>query len=66
MNDTVLRKQVKMLKATEAINNYYEIANLLEISNKSFYNWLSGYYNLSEQKKNKLNVLISDLSIIEE
>ena len=66
MNDTVLRKQVKILKATEAINNYYEIANLLEISNKSFYNWLSGYYNLSEQKKKKLNVLISDLSIIEE
>lgn len=65
MNDTVLRKQVKILKATESIDNYYEIAELLEISNKSFYNWLGGYYNLSDRKKKILIEIINDLSVME-
>ena len=65
MNDTVLRKQVKILKATESIDNYYEIAELLEISNKSFYNWLGGYYNLSDRKKKVLKEIINDLSVVE-
>jgi hypothetical protein len=63
MNDTSLRKQVKLLKATSAITNYYEVAELLEITEKSFYNWLSGYYSLGHKKKEMLKSIIDDLYI---
>lgn len=63
MSDQELRRKIKILKATEAIENYYEIAELLEISCKSFYNWLGGYYNLSESKKKNLIEIINDLTI---
>ena len=51
MNDDVLRKKVKLLKGVEAIKSYAEIAELLEIANGSFYNWLKGYYNFGAAKK---------------
>ena len=35
MNDEALRKKVRLLKATQAIDNYYEIADLLEITEKN-------------------------------
>ena len=41
MSDEQLRKQVKLLKATEAISNYYEIAEILEMTSTAFYNWLN-------------------------
>ncbi|MBP3708511.1 MAG: hypothetical protein J6J36_07980 [Clostridia bacterium] len=65
MNDEALRKKVRLLKATQAIDNYYEIADLLEITEKSFYNWLSGYYNLGHQKKEQLNAIANELYIPE-
>ena len=63
MNDNILRQRVKMLKATNSINNYYEIAELLEMSKASFYNWLNEYYNLGYEKKVFLNDIIDTLQI---
>lgn len=65
MKDEVLRKKVRLLKATEAIDNYYEIAELLEITEKSFYNWLSGYYNLGNKKREHLETIVNELYIPE-
>lgn len=48
-----LRKQVKLLKALQGVS-YYEIANDLEIHRNSLYNWLKGYYELSEEKTERL------------
>ena len=63
MNDKELRKQVKLLKATEAIQNYAEVAELLEMSSGSFYNWLQNQYNLGAGRKERLQQIINDLSI---
>ena len=41
MTDKELRKRVKILKATDGIKCYREIAELMEMSNSSFYNWLN-------------------------
>lgn len=65
MKDEELRKRVRILKATKAIDNYYEIAEFLEITEKSFYNWLSAYYTLSDEKKKLLNLIIDDLTLSE-
>lgn len=54
MSDKDLRIKVKMLKATNGIVNYYELAEYLEMTEKSFYNWLGGYYNLGHKKKELL------------
>ena len=63
MNDDVLRQRVKMLKATESIQNYYEVAELLEMSKSAFYNWLHKEYNLGYEKKVFLNEIIDTLLI---
>lgn len=52
MNDK-LRKDVKLLKALQGIS-YKEIAELLEIRQDSFYNWLKGYYEFGEERKHRL------------
>ena len=41
MTDNELRKSVKILKATDGIKSYREIAELMEMSYSSFYNWLN-------------------------
>lgn len=66
MNDEVLRKRVKMLKATDSIQNYYEVAELLEMSKSAFYNWLHKEYNLGYEKKVFLNEIINTLLIPKE
>lgn len=66
MNDNVLRQRVKMLKATESIQNYYEIAELLEMSKSAFYNWLNKEFNLGYEKKVFLNDIIDTLLIPKE
>lgn len=63
MSDKELRLKVKLLKATSSIENYYEVAELLEMTEKSFYNWLGGYYNLGYKKKELLKAIIHDLYI---
>ena len=51
MTDKELRSKVKLLKATDAIKNYAEVAELLEMKSGSFYNWLKDYYSLGAAKK---------------
>ena len=65
MRNQKLRKRVKLLKANGSIKNYYEIAELLEISSKGFYNWLSGYYDFGENKLLELEQIIDDIYIPE-
>lgn len=48
-----LRKAVKVFKATENIS-YRELAEHLEINQRSFYNWLGGAYELGEEKARRL------------
>ena len=55
-----LRKEVKELKVFQGIT-YTEIAEYLEVSRNSLYNWLNGYYEFSLEKENKLNEIISIL-----
>lgn len=45
-----LRQKCKELKLFQDIK-YKEIAEYLEITPNSFYNWIRGYYNLSEDKQ---------------
>lgn len=59
MNEA-LRKQVKELKVYQDIT-YKELAEYLEIQRNSFYNWLKGYYNLSEEKQIQLQDIINNL-----
>lgn len=56
-----LRKEIKLLKALQGVS-YNEIAEHLEIHKNSFYNWLKGYYNLSEEKENRLIEIINLIS----
>ena len=56
MND-YLRKEVKLLKALQSIT-YKEIAELLEIRQDSFYNWLKGYYEFGEERQSRLIEII--------
>ena len=59
MNES-LRKQVKILKALENIS-YKEIAEYLEINQNSFYNFINGQYNLSQEKAERLQEIIINL-----
>lgn len=59
MNEA-LRKQVKELKVYQDIT-YKELAEYLEIQRNSFYNWLKGYYNFSEEKQIQLQEIINNL-----
>ena len=52
-----LRKRIKVLCALQNIT-YTEIAEYLEIKRSSFYNWLSGQYELSKSKENRLIEII--------
>lgn len=52
MNDK-LRKEVKLLKALQGVS-YKEIAELLEIRQDSFYNWLKGYYKFGDERQHRL------------
>ena len=57
----ILRKKVKVLKALQNVT-YTEIAEDLEINRNSFYNWLSGQYELSKEKENRLIEIIDLIS----
>lgn len=53
-----LRKEIKLLKALQDVS-YAEIAEHLEITRNSFYNWLKGYYSLSNVKTERLKEIIN-------
>lgn len=55
-----LRKRVKLLKVLQNIS-YKEIAEYIEISPKSFYCWINGYYEFSEERKQRLKNVIDTL-----
>lgn len=55
------RKQVKLAKALNDDIYYKDFAEYLDITEHSFYNWLNGYYQLSEEKIRKLNSVTIDL-----
>lgn len=59
-NNQVLRKSVKLLHALQDIK-YKELAELLEIKQGSFTNWLNGYYDLCDKKQIRLDEIISTL-----
>lgn len=53
-----LRKAVKLYKV-ENNKSYKEIAIEIRVNKNSFYNWLNGYYDLSEEKTEELKKIIS-------
>lgn len=55
-----LRKKVKLLKALQNIS-YKEIAEYIELPPKSFYNWLNGQYEFSEDRKEHLRNILDIL-----
>lgn len=57
----ILRKQVKIAKACNDDIYYKDFAEYLDITEHAFYNWLSGYYELSNKKAAKLNDVVIDL-----
>lgn len=59
-----LRKKVKVLCALQDIS-YKEISEYLEIKIGSFYNYMSGSYDLSEEKQILLNDIIDTLREID-
>lgn len=48
-----LRQRVRLLKALQGIT-YKELAEYIELPPKSFYSWLNGQYEFSEERKNHL------------
>lgn len=56
-----LREQVKLCKIYNPEWNYKQFAEVIEITPHAFYNWLNGYYELSNRKEKKLKELLSDL-----
>lgn len=61
MKQDDLRKQVKLIKAEYDDIKYYDLADYIDITEASFYNWLSGYYELSRKKENLLREMAIDL-----
>ena len=58
-----MRRQVKLAKAMNDDIYYKDFAESLDMAEHSFYNWLNGYYSLSESKLHKLNDIIVDLVV---
>lgn len=59
MNE-LLRKECKLLKALQGIS-YTEIAEYIELSPSSFYNWLCNAYDFGEERQKKLQEVIANL-----
>ncbi len=60
MNDKELIKRVRVLKAMGYIKNYYELAEMLGMTEKGLYNWLGGYYSLGYKNKQRLNEILRE------
>lgn len=63
MNDKDLIKRVRLLKAMGYIRNYYELAQMIGITEKGLYNWLGGYYNLGYNNKQLLNNILTEKGV---
>lgn len=64
INSNKLRKKVKVLCALQDIT-YKEISEYLDIKIGSFYNYISGSYELSEEKQILLNEILDTLTEVE-
>lgn len=60
MNDKELIKRVRVFKAMGYVKNYYELAEMLGMTEKGLYNWLGGYYSLGYKNKQKLNAILNE------
>lgn len=60
-NSDFLRQQVKLCKVYNPEWSYKQMAEVLNISTYGFYNWLHGYYELSNKREAELRELIADL-----
>ena len=59
-NQQNLRKRVKLAKI-ESNFSYKQMAQLIGYNVNAFYNFLKGYYNLSNKKASQLQSLLDDL-----
>lgn len=55
-----LRKRVKLIKALQGIS-YREIAEYIELPPNSFYCWLNGQYEFSEEREQRLDDILNTL-----
>ena len=55
-----LRTEVKLLKALQGIQ-YKELAEYIELKPKSFYSWLNGQFEFSEEREARLKDIIEIL-----
>lgn len=60
MGQDEIRKRVRLLKATQNIS-YKDLAESLEISKSSMYNWMHSQFDLSDKRAQQLVRVISDL-----
>lgn len=60
-SNDILREQVKLCKVYNPDWSYKQMAEVINISQHAFYNWLNGYYNLSSSKQIELKGLLTDL-----
>lgn len=60
-----LRKATKLAKALNDDIYYKDFAELLEMSEHGFYNWLDGAYNLGKEKYNTLYDVVIPLADLE-
>ena len=59
--DQLREETRKAIAVNHGIFTYKDLAEYLDITIHSFYNWLNGYYNLSNKKAMALQSFISDL-----
>ncbi|MBO5478850.1 MAG: helix-turn-helix transcriptional regulator [Clostridia bacterium] len=63
MEQKNLRKFCKMCKAlNDDIFTYKDLAEMLDMSVNSFYNWLNGTYNLGYGKSKALENFLNDIA----
>jgi hypothetical protein len=58
-----VRKMVKIAKAKNDDIYYKDFAEYLNITQHGFYNWLKGYYRLSDDKLERLRDVVVDLAM---
>ena len=56
-----LRRQVKLVKVYDSDWSYKNIAQVINVTDHAFYNWLHGYYDLSDRKAAELLDLVCNL-----
>lgn len=60
MTNKELRIQVKLLKALNDIT-YSELAEMMDLSKSTIYNWLDGQFDFGQKRTNELIELVTNL-----